>query len=186
MFLIEYLDEDDEFPRTHLVTVIDRYPRIKRNLYLLNSACFHLASATFVFVIINFISSAIYLINKVFSKSTTCCPDITHKSVKTVTTLITNTLLVTLKLIRELNTTRRSKISTMGISSMHMLPLAYNVIDHDHIGDDGLPPLAEGEVRPSAFAQASVRISAMRRHIKHAHQSEDVGGIAMEVVNSIG
>jgi hypothetical protein len=90
-----------------------------------------------------------------------------------------------LKLIRELNTTRKSKNATMGISSMHLLPLAYNVIDHDHIGDDGLPPPLEGEIRQSSFARATVRISAMRRHIKHSVQAEEEGGVAMEVVNSM-
>ena len=174
---------DDEFPKTHLATVIDRYPLIKHSLNRLNTACLHLATASLVLVIVNFISSAIYVINKTFSNSTTCCPDITHKAVKTVTTLITNTLLVTLKLIRELNTTRNSKRNTMGISSMHMLPLAYNVIDHDHLGDDGLPPMPEGQVKPSTFSRATVRISAMRRHIKHSmHEEENLG---MEVVNAL-
>ena len=40
-----------------------------------------------------------------------------------------------LKLLRYIRTTRRSLRETMGISSVHMLPLSYNVIDADHVDD---------------------------------------------------
>ena len=47
-----------------------------------------------------------------------------------------------LKLLRHLRTTKRSLNETMGISSVHMLPLSYNVIDHDHIDEaEEEPPL---------------------------------------------
>jgi len=185
MWMIEYLDQDDEFPKTHLKTVIDRYPHIKHNLDMLNSACMHLSLTCMMLVLINFISSAVYVLNKTFSTDTTCCPDIAHKSVKTVTTLITNTLLVMLKLIREVNTSRASKVNTMGISAMHLLPFSYNTIDHDHLGDDGIPPNHEGSVIPGANAlkSVSVRINALRRQIKVGRRG-DKGGM-IETLNTL-
>jgi hypothetical protein len=54
---------------------------------------------------------------------------------KIITTLLTNTLLVFMKLLRFIRTTKRSLRETMGISSVHMLPLSYNVIDADHVDD---------------------------------------------------
>ena len=40
-----------------------------------------------------------------------------------------------MKLLRFVRTTKRSLRETMGISSMHLLPLSYNVIDADHVDD---------------------------------------------------
>ena len=54
-----------------------------------------------------------------------------------------------MKLLRFLRTTKRSLRETMGISSMHMLPLSYNVIDADHVDDveDAEPKEANAEKR---------------------------------------
>ncbi len=73
-----------------------------------------------------------------------CCA-CASAEVKTITTLVTNTLLVFLKLLRHLRTTKRSLNETLGISSVHMLPLSYNVIDHDHVDDDEEEPRLKGK-----------------------------------------
>ena len=49
--------------------------------------------------------------------------------------LLTNTLLVTLKLVHRMRTTGQSLRDTSGVSSMHERPLIYNVIDADHADD---------------------------------------------------
>ena len=66
---------------------------------------------------------------------------------KIITTLLTNTLLMFLKLLRFIRTTKRSLRETMGISSVHMLPLSYNVIDADHVDDveDAEPKKGDAE-----------------------------------------
>ena len=45
------------------------------------------------------------------------------------------TLLVLAKLVQRLATTGRSLRETAGVSSLHQLPLVYNVIDADHVHD---------------------------------------------------
>ena len=53
-----------------------------------------------------------------------------------MTTLLTNTLLVFVKLMRHMMTTRRSLAETMGISSVLQLPMSYNVIDSGRGGGE--------------------------------------------------
>jgi hypothetical protein len=54
---------------------------------------------------------------------------------KTVSALLTNTLLVLIKLLQHMSSTGRSLRETSGVSSVHQLPLVYNVIDADHVRD---------------------------------------------------
>ena len=49
--------------------------------------------------------------------------------------LLTNTLLVLIRLLHNMSTTGRSLRETSGVSSLHQLPLVYNVIDADHVQD---------------------------------------------------
>ena len=135
-FLINWLDMDDEFPSTHLRYVIDRYPRIKNMLWDHNTRCFHLARLTTLLVVLNFIFSAAFVLRRAGHDTKVCCPGIFPGEMKTITTLLTSTMLVFFKLLRHMRTTSRSRRETMGLSSAHMLPLSYNVIDADHVDDE--------------------------------------------------
>jgi hypothetical protein len=66
-----------------------------------------------------------------------------------VTTLLTNTLLVMVKLMRHLTTTRRSLAETMGISSVLQLPMSFNVVDSGRGGgvDEEAPKAAKPALR---------------------------------------
>ena len=129
-WMIEWLDADDEFPPTHLKHVIDRYPRIKAALRSHNVRCTTLSLWTASVVLLNFAVSAAYVLRKVGHEVKECCPGVLPGETKTITTLITNTLLVFLKLLHHVRTSRRSLLETAGISSAHLMPLTYNVIDH--------------------------------------------------------
>ena len=123
-FLIEYLDADDEYPPNHLPHIIDRYPRIKRLLRSHNARCAALSSLTTVMIIFNFIVSAVFVLRRVGHEEKVCCPGIFPGETKTITTLLTNTLLVLIKMLRHVRTTKRSLLNNMGVSSVHMLPSA--------------------------------------------------------------
>ena len=143
-FLINWLDLDDEYPSTHLHHVIDRYPRIKSMLWDHNTRCFHLARTTTTLVVLNFIFSAAFVLRRAGHSEKVCCPGIFPGEMKTITTLLTSTMLVFMKLLRHMRTTSRSRRETMGLSSVHMLPLSYNVIDADHVDDEeDAPPAKE-------------------------------------------
>ena len=128
--MIEWLDADDEFPPTHLKHIIDRYPRIKAALRSHNVRCTTMSIWTACVVLVNFAVSSAYVLRKVGHEVKECCPGVLPGETKTITTLITNTLLVFLKLIHHVRTSRRSLLETSGVSSSHLMPLTYNVIDH--------------------------------------------------------
>ena len=134
-WLIEWLDADDEFPPTHLGHIIDAYPRIRDALRRHNLRCLSATRVTAVAVLINFVLSSCLLLRNVTRAEKECCPGILPGATKTVTALLTNTLLVLAKLLHRLATTGRSLRETAGVSSVHQLPLVYNVIDADHVHD---------------------------------------------------
>jgi hypothetical protein len=129
-FLIDYLDYDIAFPKGHLNAVLDRYPDIKVKLRFWNLSLRRTAGWSLCILIVNCLISAVFLLRRTFSPRTVCCPDITHKGVKTVTVLSSFMLLVINKLRREFVVARESKKDGLGISSLHMQPLSYNAIDH--------------------------------------------------------
>lgn len=135
MWLIEWLDADDELPPTNLTSVIESYPKIKRQLTNHNRRCLYASLLTLFFLLVNFISSCVLLLHRALHAQV-CCLGRIPQAVKTVTTLVTSVLLVMVKLLRHVRTTRRSLINNMGVSSAHLLPLSYNCIDHDHVHDD--------------------------------------------------
>jgi hypothetical protein len=135
MWLIEWLDADEELPPTNLTHVIERYPKIKAQLAVQNRRCLIASLVTILFLLINFISSCTLLLHRALHAQV-CCLGTIPQAVKTVTTLVTSVLLVIVKLLRHMRTSRRSLINNMGVSSVHMLPLSYNCIDHDHIDDN--------------------------------------------------
>lgn len=59
--------------------------------------------------------------------------------------LLTNTLLIIIRLIHRMRTTAQSLRNTAGVSSVHDRPLIYNVIDADHVGDKEDGSDGEGE-----------------------------------------
>lgn len=163
-WLIEWLDADDEFPPTHLRHVIDAYPRVRAALRAHNHRCLAASRITAGAVLLNFLLSACYLLRNVTHAEKQCCPGVlpggacsarcecdcnataSHArlrllrtvdptATKTVSALLTNTLLVALKLLHHMSTTGRSLRETSGVSSVHQLPLVYNVIDADHVAD---------------------------------------------------
>ena len=132
MWLIEWLDADDELPTNNLTSVIEKYPKIKKELINQNKRCYTASLLTLFFLLLNFISSCVLLLHRALHAKV-CCLGIVPQAVKTVTTLVTSVLLVMVKLLRHLRTTRRSLINNLGVSSAHLLPLSYNTIDHDHV-----------------------------------------------------
>ena len=138
LWLIKFLDVDPAFPQTHLSTVIDRYPSIKEDFRFWNRWLRRLSTTTLLQVVGNFAVSLAWVVRRIFVDTTICCPDVSQKSVKALTVLISSTLLVISTLIRQVNTSRLSKERSLGISSMHLLPLCYNQIDHSYI-DDAVP-----------------------------------------------
>ena len=136
-WLIEYLDADDEFPPTHLRHVIDSYPRIRSALRRHNLRCLTASRVTAGAVLLNFILSSCQLLRNVTHAEKECCPGILPGATKTISALLTNTLLVLIKLLHHMSTTGRSLRETSGVSSVHQLPLVYNVIDADHVHDKG-------------------------------------------------
>ena len=135
MWLIEWLDADEELPPTNLTNMIERYPKIKAQLAVQNRRCMVASLVTIFVLLVNFISSCTLLLHRAIHAQV-CCLGTIPQAVKTVTTLVTSVLLVIVKLLRHLRTARRSLINNMGVSSVHMLPLSYNCIDHDHLNDD--------------------------------------------------
>jgi hypothetical protein len=138
IFLIEWLDADDEFPQAHLSKIIHRYPKIKAMLMSQNRRVFFASLLVIIMLIINFISSCTLLLHRNLNE-TVCCPGVLPHSVKIVITLVTSVLLVLIKLIRIMRVSKRSLQMHMGISSTFMLPLSYNCIDHDHVNDEQGP-----------------------------------------------
>ena len=158
--MIEWLDADDEFPPTHLKHIIDRYPRIKAALRSHNVRCTTMSIWTACVVLLNFAVSSAYVLRKVGHEVKECCPGVLPGETKTITTLITNTLLVFLKLIHHVRTSRKSLLETAGVSSAHLMPLTYNVIDH---GASAAPAWQARRVRGSD-ARLARRRPRRRRH----------------------
>lgn len=140
-FLIDNLDVDTAFPKTHLQTVITRYPQIAAGLKYWNLALRRTAFWSLFLMPLNCILSGVYVLRRTFSGESNCCPDITHKAVKTVTVLLSSMLLVLNKIRRDYMVSRESKRDAQGISSMHLAPLNYNQVDHKFI--DSAQPVVE-------------------------------------------
>ena len=70
-----------------------------------------------------------------------------------MTALLTNTLLVILKLVHRMRTTGQSLRETSGISTVHERPLVYNVIDADHVDDKDDAGDSDGEGDGRQMAQ---------------------------------
>jgi hypothetical protein len=75
-WLIEWLDVDDEFPSTHLPHVLDRYPHIKKEMWVQNARCAAMSTFTAIVVICNFVVSAVFVLRRVGHEEKVCCPGI--------------------------------------------------------------------------------------------------------------
>ena len=62
MWLIEWLDADDELPTNNLTSVIEKYPKIKKELINQNKRCYTASLLTLFFLLLNFISSCVLLL----------------------------------------------------------------------------------------------------------------------------
>ena len=119
-WLIEWLDHDDQFPSTHLRHVMNAYPRIAAGLRLHNLRCATLSFLLLGLIVVNFAVSAGFVLRRLGKVHKTCCPGIFPQGAppgappprvrpprargranaaetKTITTLITNTFLVLLR-----------------------------------------------------------------------------------------
>ena len=122
MFLIEYLDIDKRVGDYHLPNVIDGYENIKSTLNRYNKIYFHCTRVLLFLTAINWITSGILVFKSFYS-------------FKTITSFVTNILLVITKLSDSFHISKESYKHTYGLSAYIKEYTSFNVIDKDHINN---------------------------------------------------
>ena len=119
MFLIEYLDINKKQGDYHLPNVINNYPEIKAKLIRYNRLYYNSTKCLLLLTGINWITSGILVFKSFFS-------------FKTVTSYLTNILLIITKLSDSYSISKESCRHTYGLSAYIKEYTSFNVIDKDH------------------------------------------------------
>ena len=119
MFLIEYLDINKKQGDYHLPNVINNYPEIKAKLIRYNRLYYNSTKCLLLLTGINWITSGILVFKSFFS-------------FKTITSYLTNILLIITKLSDSYSISKESYRHTYGLSAYIKEYTSFNVIDRDH------------------------------------------------------
>lgn len=119
MFLIEYLDINKKQGDYHLPNVINDYPTIKAKLIRYNRLYYNSTKCLLLLTGINWITSGILVFKSFYS-------------FKTITSYLTNILLIITKLSDSYSISKESFKHTYGLSAYIKEYTSFNVIDKDH------------------------------------------------------
>ena len=119
MFLIEYLDINKKQGDYHLPNVINDYPEIKAKLIRYNRLYYNSTKCLLLLTGINWITSGILVFKSFYS-------------FKTITSYLTNILLIITKLSDSYSISKESFRHTYGLSAYIKEYTSFNVIDKDH------------------------------------------------------
>lgn len=119
MFLIEYLDINKKQGDYHLPNVINDYPAIKAKLIRYNRLYYNSTKCLLLLTGINWITSGILVFKSFYS-------------FKTITSYLTNILLIITKLSDSYSISKESFKHTYGLSAYIKEYTSFNVIDKDH------------------------------------------------------
>jgi len=122
MFLIEFLDIDKRVGDYHLPNVLDRYSLIKQKLIKYNSIYYNCTRVLLLLTSINWITSGILVFKSFYS-------------FKTITSYLTNILLIITKLSDSYIVSKESYKYNYGLSAYIKEYTSFNVIDKDHINN---------------------------------------------------
>jgi len=120
VFLIKYLDINKKKGDYNLVNVIIDYEYIKKNLKINNIQYYYCTLLLITITVLNWTVSCLMIFTN-------------FHSMKTVTTLLTNMLLVTTKIYNCFNVSRQSIIKSLGLSAYMQENISFNVIDSDYV-----------------------------------------------------
>ena len=120
MFMIKYLDVDKHFGDYHLPVLLDGYEDIKLKLIRYNKHYYLSTKVLLGLTSLNWILSGILVFGSYYS-------------MKTVTSYITNILLVVTKLTDSYGVSKESSKNNYGLSAYIKEYTSFNVIDKDHV-----------------------------------------------------
>ena len=142
VWMINHLEEDNTVPYSSLPEQIKPYDELRKQNTDYNGGAYSYASGVTVTVMINFIISAVFLIHG----------DGTYNyniGSRTITGLLTNTMLVSTKIVGYFSYSRLSKTNDWAISMFSVIPVSYNCVDenykiHHAKPDEDLSPPVDG------------------------------------------
>ena len=138
--MINHLEEDNTVPYSSLPEQIKPYDELRKQNTDYNGGAYSYASGVTITVMMNFIISAVFLIHG----------DGTYNyniGSRTITGLLTNTMLVSTKIVGYFSYSRLSKTNDWAISMFSVIPVSYNCVDenykihHAKPDEDLSPPL---------------------------------------------
>jgi len=122
VWMITHLSEDNNIPYNNLPQELARYKEFVTLVAGFNRGAYGFACMVMLFVVINFGMTTDFLINgdEVYNY---------NLGTRTITGLLTNTMLVSTKVIGYLSYSRLSYVNEWAISMFSVVPLSYNVVD---------------------------------------------------------
>jgi hypothetical protein len=135
VWMINHLDENNEVPYSSLPEQIQPYEELERANKGYNSTAFAYAASVMLFIICNFAVSTYFLING---------DEFYNYNIgsRTITGLLTNTMLVSTKVIGYVSYARLSKTHDWAISMFSVIPVSYNVVDETYAMNHAKPEMA--------------------------------------------
>jgi gas vesicle protein len=126
--LVKYFDIDAHKGDYHIHTVIQGYPKIQHTLETYNRLYYKSTVALLFFLITNFVFSAILVLH------------FFYLDFRTITTLLTNTLLVVDKLSVAYGVAKQSYVEKLPVSFYQKKHVTLNIIDKDYEGKELVKP----------------------------------------------
>ena len=120
MYMIKYLDINKEKGDYYLPNVLDKYEDIKKGLHKYNKNYFNVTKILLLTTFMNWSLSTILVLKYYYS-------------VKTITSLLTNVLLIITKLNDAYSISKESYNNNYGLSAYIKEYTSFNVIDVDHV-----------------------------------------------------
>ena len=117
---IEFLDIDNDKPNTNLKTEIEKYPEYKDKMIQLNNRYNNISIVVVFMNVINFILSSVLIYGYYYL------------DYRSVTVLVTNTILIIDKIINCFNVSKKSVQEILPISAYMTTPIIFNIIDKDY------------------------------------------------------
>jgi len=125
VWMINHLEEDNTVPYSSLPEQIKPYDELRKQNTTYNGGAYAYAATVTVCIMINFIISAVFVLKG----------DGTYNyniGSRTVTGLLTNTMLVSTKIIGYFSYSRLSKTNDWAISMFSVIPVSYNCVDENY------------------------------------------------------
>ena len=135
VWMINHLEEDNTVPYSSLPEQIQPYEELEQANKGYNRAAFLYATAVMLSVMCNFGVSTYFLING---------DEFYNYNIgsRTITGLLTNTMLVSTKVIGYVSYARLSKTHDWAISMFSVIPVSYNVVDETYALNHAKPEAA--------------------------------------------